>query len=226
MTFANEIEGRPVPVIKMEPTERGFLRSDFRDIYGTFCSLQESSLASEDAIWLGTNIEGVGGNRMHLDQNMVSAMLPYLTHFAKHGNLRLARIGVVGYCPPTKFDENEARRAIIDAYDQLADLYPGQSIAIVSGLTDVGVLAIAYAEAQKRGWMTVGVACERAMEHPLFPVNVPIVVGEKWGDESPMFVGMLDGMIRIGGGKQSIRETEEVKARGLPTLEYDVPIFD
>ena len=137
------------------------------------------------------------------------------------------RVGVVGYCPPTKFDENEARRMIIDAYDQVAEIYAGHpAIAIVSGLTNVGVLAIAYEEAVKRGWKTVGVACQRAMEHELFPVDEQLVVGDNWGDESSAFVSILDAMIRIGNGKQSIRETEEVRAQGLPTFEYDLPVLD
>jgi hypothetical protein len=136
------------------------------------------------------------------------------------------RIGVVGYCPPTKFDESEARRMINEAYDEVV-VYSGPApIAIVSGLTNVGVLAIAYEEAVKRGWRTVGVACKRAMEHPLFPVDELLVVGENWGDESSAFVSILDAMIRIGTGKQSVRETDAVRAQGMPTFEYDLPVLD
>ena len=36
-------------------TERGFYHLEFTDRYGEQCSLQESSLATEDAIWLGIN---------------------------------------------------------------------------------------------------------------------------------------------------------------------------
>ena len=136
------------------------------------------------------------------------------------------RVGVVGYCPPTKFDENEARRMINEAYDDVV-VYSGLApVAIVSGLTNVGVLAIAYEEAVKRGWRTVGIACGRAMEHELFPVDEQLVVGDNWGDESSSFTSILDAMIRIGTGKQSIRETEEVRAQGLPTFEYDLPVLD
>ena len=136
-----------------------------------------------------------------------------------------ARIGVVGYCPPTNFDSVEARRMIKDAYDQIAEQFAGKTIIIVAGLTDVGVLAIAYEEAVRRHWMTAGIACKRAVEHPLFPVDMKQIVGENWGDESPAFVALLDAIIRIGNGKQSIRETEAVKAKGLPTFEYDLPAF-
>lgn len=36
-------------------TDRGFARIEFTDRYGVACSLQQSSLATEDAIWLGCN---------------------------------------------------------------------------------------------------------------------------------------------------------------------------
>lgn len=136
------------------------------------------------------------------------------------------RIGVVGYCPPTKFDEQEARRMIIEAYDIIFKRYVGHAIAIVSGLTNVGILAIAYDEAAKRGWRTVGVACSLASNHPLFPVNEQLIVGDSWGDESDIFVGSLHGLIRIGGGKHSLEETEAAKVLGLPTWEYELPTIN
>lgn len=135
----------------------------------------------------------------------------------------LVKIGVVGYCPPTKFDEVEARKMIVDAYNKVEAVYPEFPIAIVSGMTAVGVLKIAYEEASKRDWITVGVACNKALEHPLYPVDHQIFVGENWGDESETFVTGLDGIIRIGNGKQSIAETEAVKANGGFAYEYDLP---
>lgn len=39
--------------ISLLPTQRGFLRGEFTDRYGVKCSIQKSSLATEDAIWLG-----------------------------------------------------------------------------------------------------------------------------------------------------------------------------
>jgi hypothetical protein len=132
-------------------------------------------------------------------------------------------VGVVGYCPPTQFDEQEARRMIIEAYEKISLLRPKANIRIVSGATNVGVLKIAYEEATKRKWKTVGVACKRAKEHPLFPVDELIIVGEEWGEESETFVGMLDAIIRIGIGKQSLREAEEVKNKGKMSIEYDLP---
>lgn len=41
--------------VKMSKTPRGFKIGTFKDLYGIECSIQESSLASEAAIWLGVN---------------------------------------------------------------------------------------------------------------------------------------------------------------------------
>ena len=63
-------------------TDRGFLRVDFVDRYDKPCSIQESSLATERAIWLG-----VDGQRMHLTREHVSALLPLLQRFLETGRL-------------------------------------------------------------------------------------------------------------------------------------------
>ena len=92
-------------------TNRGFNRFTFLDRSGEECSLQESSLASERAIWLGLDkanpkilaskvIEGGTGwipyiipddvniyTRMHLTQSQVKELLPLLQRFAETGLL-------------------------------------------------------------------------------------------------------------------------------------------
>lgn len=92
--------------MKIEKTERGFERIDFIDRYGKECSLQESSLAAEHAIWLGCNdaepkllIPGQGwteidmpegyvaNTRMHLTQEQVKELLPHLIKFANTGEI-------------------------------------------------------------------------------------------------------------------------------------------
>lgn len=41
--------------IEITKTERGFPYAEFTDRYGVQCSIQKSSLAFEDCIWLGVN---------------------------------------------------------------------------------------------------------------------------------------------------------------------------
>jgi len=93
--------------IKLEKTDRGFLAGNFTDRYGEVCSIQKSSLATEDAIWLGIDNpkltifenEQKGAyivtkmpatfsvsSRMHLTREMVSALLPLLQNFADTGD--------------------------------------------------------------------------------------------------------------------------------------------
>lgn len=63
-------------------TDRGFRIDTFTDYNGQACSLQMSSLADAQCVWLGVKSE-----RMHLTQDQVKALLPALQHFAEHGEM-------------------------------------------------------------------------------------------------------------------------------------------
>lgn len=94
--------------MKIGNTGRGFGIIEFKDRYGLKCSLQKSSLATEDAIWFGidnpdlivfedenkgayikTKMPQTFGvnSRMHLTQDQVRELLPYLQKFAETGNI-------------------------------------------------------------------------------------------------------------------------------------------
>lgn len=71
-------------------TQRGFSYIRFEDEYGHTCSLQKSSRATEDCIWLGREDakDAIGASaRMHLTQEQVAMLLPYLTRFVETGEL-------------------------------------------------------------------------------------------------------------------------------------------
>lgn len=92
-------------------TGRGFDIIEFEDLYGEKCNIQKSSLATEDAIWIGienanpqimaskTTKGGTGwikydipddvflSTRMHLSQDQVRELLPILQSFADTGEL-------------------------------------------------------------------------------------------------------------------------------------------
>jgi len=133
------------------------------------------------------------------------------------------RIGVVGYCPPSRFDKAEAIRMIREAYNKIDIQNPNILKVVVSGLTNIGVPALAYKEAVQRGWRTAGIACEKANEYECFPVDEKIIIGNEWGDESQTFLKSIDVLLRIGMGRQSIKETVGMKAKGKPVFEYDLP---
>lgn len=113
-TPAPQGEAQPL-VICEEKTARGFAKVAFSDHYGVACSIQKSSLATEEAIWIGTDDLGLqrfasdytgwhdvdlnevfpgqtisANTRMHLTQDDVGALLPLLVHFAQTGQV-LAR---------------------------------------------------------------------------------------------------------------------------------------
>lgn len=92
----------------MRKTQRGFSIDEFIDLYGEKCSIQESSLATEDAIWFGIDKPRLtvfeDGNmgkyiitempntfsvssRMHLSREQVKKLLPILENFVKTGKL-------------------------------------------------------------------------------------------------------------------------------------------
>ena len=92
-------------------TPRGFALIEFSDRKQNECSIQKSSLATEDAIWMGINnanpqimassvVEGGVGwvsyplpegvnltTRMELTQEQVRELLPILEHFIETGEL-------------------------------------------------------------------------------------------------------------------------------------------
>lgn len=103
--------------MKVEFTNRGFAVVEFTDRHGETCTIQKSSLASEDAIWIGADrlvVKGfvpygkpdpwttlsaddiadefgftdvVGNQRMHLTQEQVAEILPILQRFAETGDI-------------------------------------------------------------------------------------------------------------------------------------------
>jgi len=128
------------------------------------------------------------------------------------------KIGIIGYSAQ-KFDEDKAREIINMLYDSNKNI---PNITIVSGLTNIGIPKIAYEEAVKRDWKTVGIACEKANDYEIFPVDKKIIVGDDWGDESDTFLNSIDVLVKIGGGEQSKKEFEHAKEMGLKVFEFSL----
>lgn len=135
------------------------------------------------------------------------------------------RVGVVGYSTKT-FDIQIAKNLLREVFDKLHKEYDNYDKIIVSGLTDLGIPSLAYQEAYKRGWKTVGIACSRAIEYKCFPVDEKIIVGEEWGEESLTFLASIDVIVRIGGGEQSQKEVALAKEKGKQIIEYELDVKD
>ena len=134
----------------------------------------------------------------------------------------MIRIGVVGYSGK-KFNQIVAKALMEIVLDLVEEYHKDKEYMLVSGLTDLGIPAIAYRSAKKRKWKTMGIACEKAEEYDLYPVDEKIIEGKDWGDESVTFLDNIDVLVRIGGGEQSMDEVEKAKKKNITVYEYDLP---
>jgi len=70
--------------------EKGLSKISFEDDYKQQCSLQKSNAALVNKVWFGVekDINGkIVNGRMHLTQEQVRDLLPYLQKFADTGEL-------------------------------------------------------------------------------------------------------------------------------------------
>jgi 2'-5' RNA ligase len=130
------------------------------------------------------------------------------------------RIGVVGYCSQY-FDKKDAKDKLEKIINKIVK-NNSLPVYIVSGLTNIGIMAIAYKVASENGYKTVGYACDKALDMELFDVDKKHIIGDKWGDESEEFINNIDVLIKAGGGEQSEKELKMAKKLGIETYECDV----
>ena len=133
-------------------------------------------------------------------------------------------VGVVGYSAQ-EFDKEDAKDMLDEAFETveqelLDDQY--DTIAIVSGGTDIGIPKLAYELADDLDYETISVIPEEANEYPLYEVDQILYEGEKFGDESNAFIDMIDILIKVGGGKQSQKEYDMAEEKGITTIEYEL----
>ncbi|MFH1589661.1 MAG: hypothetical protein ABIB43_03795 [archaeon] len=141
-------------------------------------------------------------------------------------DLKILRIGVVGYVPPSKFNVRTALKMIRDSYNQLDELYKEIPKEVVSGWINAGIPKIAYREAVRRGWKSKGIAHMKVNGLELFPVDEAILYGPKKGDESQTFVNSIDVLVKIGGGAQPAQEEFMMRRRDKLVLHYDLPLLE
>ena len=120
------------------------------------------------------------------------------------------RVGVVGFSSG-EFDKEIAIDLIHQVFDVIKKSIYGDSIEIVSGLTNMGIPGLAYEAAVRHGFATTGIACSRAENYDCFPCDTTIIVGDDWGDESETFLENIDVLYKFGGGPQSLKEFNAFK---------------
>lgn len=132
----------------------------------------------------------------------------------------LLKVGIIGYSSQA-FNKDAARTILLERFQKLIQVH-GANIEIISGLTWLGIPGLAYEVARSLGLKTVGIACSKAFDHKIFPCDRSIIIGSQWGDESGLFLDSIDLLIRIGGGKQSLRECQLAKEKGIPLEEFEL----
>lgn len=125
---------------------------------------------------------------------------------------KIIKFGIVGFSR-NQFDKKTARQILDELFKGIAEKHIEKEIEIVSGYTNSGVPKIAYELADEYGFTTVGFSAEQALSvrSGVYPVQKVILKGKRFGDESEDFVRYIDGLIRIGGGKQSRTEIKMFK---------------
>ena len=125
---------------------------------------------------------------------------------------RVLRVGVAGYCPPSVFDVKLAKQMLNAMFDRALSEHQGVAeVEVISGLSYVGVPALAYDIAEERGFKLRGIAPTAALPYPRHKDCSVEIVGEKFGDESVTFIHSIDILIRLGGGPQTLKETRMFK---------------
>jgi len=128
------------------------------------------------------------------------------------------RVGVIGFSAQS-FDEDQARRILMDAFKQIKRV-EGGNVEIVSGLTWQGIPGLAYEIATAFDFQTVGIACAKARDYECFPCDRTHIIGQSWGDESATFLNSIDYLIKVGGGRQSEIEFQAAIDMGIPVEEF------
>lgn len=130
----------------------------------------------------------------------------------------MIKVGVVGYSAQ-KFNYEKAHTILWEQFTNLQVEY-GKLVEIVSGLTYMGIPQVAYELADEFGFLTTGIACHKAKDYPWYPVDMIILEGDNWGDQSEKFLNYCDHIIRVGGGYQSHREVQRAIELGKTVEEY------
>ena len=130
------------------------------------------------------------------------------------------RIGVTGFITQ-KFDEQQALKYLRKAFDKIEKGYPRRKKEIVGKNIDLGIYAIAYREAVRRKWKTVGIPYPEFENFRKFPVNEVVQKSIDYSVYS-LFFEMIDIIVRVGGLYRAIDEVSEAKRANKEIYEYNV----
>ena len=128
---------------------------------------------------------------------------------------RLRVVGIVGFARPwlqlglrgTTLAQTIADARATICYELAArQLCYGERLVVASGATNEGVLRLAYEVCAFLNIRAMGIAPDQALDYPLGHMHYMLPFGRAFGDESPVFVRLIDELLVLGGGPQSERE--------------------
>lgn len=134
------------------------------------------------------------------------------------------KIGVVGYITQ-KFDEEKARKLLKRIFDKINGKYPKRRKVVISMLVDLGVCSLAYREATRRRWKTVGIENQLVRTYKPFPVNEVVRAETAMHERFSFFTIPLDVVVRIGGSNldRELCETSRKKDKDIFEVEVKAP---
>lgn len=135
------------------------------------------------------------------------------------------KIGVVGYFSQA-FDEAKAYTLLESAIREISKKIKKGNIIIASGLTNAGMNKVAYDLAEDYGYLTAGIACAKSEKGDNRRCDIVKISGNDWGDESHCLIDFCDAIIRVGGGKQSLKEVRMAKEAGKLVIEHELPALE
>jgi hypothetical protein len=220
--FIMEDDGNPITGVKSLDTTPGMLGHELyagKNLYYTIVHDLRSSRVdrfTSNSAEIRPYVLGLNKNIKLLTESG-EELISVSTDMSIKPSSMFTRVGVVGFSNPN-FDRHKAAEYLAGAFSSIQ----GKAL-VVSGLTDLGIPALAYRVAKNFSFKTAGIACKKAEDYDLYPVDVPpIIVGDNWGDESKTFLDSIDMLVRVGGGKQSLEECNEAKKQGIKVVEYDL----
>ena len=92
----------------------------------------------------------------------------------------------------------------------------GESLVIASGATNAGTLQVAYQLCGELGIRSMGIAPHGVLAYDIAAMDYVLPFGERFGDESAVFILVCDEFLVLGGGRQTRRETIDAHRRGKP----------
>ncbi len=129
-----------------------------------------------------------------------------------------AVVGVMGDAATLDEPATEAAAAALSAQLDEARALHGERLAVASCACDGRISALIARWCAAQRVTTIGITCDAGRALPVAPVDWLVPVGERFGDESALFVDTCVGFVVIGGGEQARRQAIGGRAQDKPVI--------